>query len=186
MPGVFADQQADFRPVTFAETVVASGSSSTITEVVFTGQAASLQTQQPITTAIRNPGGSLGDILLEAAQGITADITADSIVGNIDAANGGIAGIIQTTVGDLGRAHPDLPGLVERLDVMRWGHAMVRPRPGFVWGRARREAAKPVAGVHFAHSELSGLALFEEAFYHGVRAAEEVLRRRGERFAPMR
>jgi hypothetical protein len=34
---------------------------------------------------------------------------------------------------------------------------------------------KPVRGVHFAHSDLSGIALFEEAFYHGVRAAEEVL-----------
>jgi hypothetical protein len=28
--------------------------------------------------------------------------------------------------------------------------------------------------VHFAHSALSGVALFEEAQHHGVRAAEEV------------
>jgi hypothetical protein len=39
----------------------------------------------------------------------------------------------------------------------------------------------PWRGIHFAHSELSGMALFEEAFYHGVRAAEEVLAARGER-----
>ncbi len=57
---------------------------------------------------------------------------------------------------------------------MRWGHAMIRPKPGFVWGDARRAAAEPFRGVHFAHSDLSGVALFEEAFHHGCRAAEEV------------
>ena len=31
---------------------------------------------------------------------------------------------------DLSRAHPGFRPLVERLDVMRWGHAMIRPRPG--------------------------------------------------------
>jgi hypothetical protein len=76
---------------------------------------------------------------------------------------------------DLRRPHPEIDSLVERLDVMRWGHAMVRPRSGFVWGGARAAARKPYRGVHFAHSDLSGIALFEEAFYHGVRAAEEVL-----------
>jgi hypothetical protein len=76
---------------------------------------------------------------------------------------------------DLSRAHPDIRELVERLDVMRWGHAMIRPRTGFMWGAARREAAKPFRGIHFAHSELSGVALFEEAFDAGVRTADEIL-----------
>jgi NAD(P)-binding Rossmann-like domain len=76
---------------------------------------------------------------------------------------------------DLSRAHPDIHNLVERLDVMRWGHAMIRPRTGFMWGSARREGAKPFRSIHFAHSELSGVALFEEAFDHGLRAADEVL-----------
>jgi NAD(P)-binding Rossmann-like domain len=77
---------------------------------------------------------------------------------------------------DLARAHTDIHNLVERLDVMRWGHAMIRPRTGFIWGPARREGAKPFRSIHFAHSELSGVALFEEAFDHGLRAADEVLR----------
>jgi hypothetical protein len=76
---------------------------------------------------------------------------------------------------DLSRAHADIRDLVERLDVMRWGHAMIRPRTGFMWGGARREGAKPFRSIHFAHSELSGVALFEEAFDHGLRAADEVL-----------
>ena len=85
------------------------------------------------------------------------------------------AGWADVTLSDLSRAHPDIPSLVERLDVMRWGHAMVRPRPGFISSLARREAAKPYRRIHFAHSDLSGIALFEEAFYHGNRAAAEIL-----------
>lgn len=83
---------------------------------------------------------------------------------------------------DLSRAHPEIRSLTERLDVMRWGHAMIRPRPGFVWNEARRIASKPYRGIHFAHTDLGGVALFEEAFYHGTRAADEVLeivRRKG-------
>ena len=78
---------------------------------------------------------------------------------------------------DLVPAHLDLHRVVERIDVLRWGHAMVRPTPGFLWGKSRREAAEPLAGsLHFAHSDLGGLALFEEANWHGVRAAEAALR----------
>jgi glycine/D-amino acid oxidase-like deaminating enzyme len=76
---------------------------------------------------------------------------------------------------DLVRAHPDLPPLVERLDWIRWGHAMIRPVPGLTFGPARKAAAAPRGGVHFAHSDLSGVALFEEALDQGVRAAEEIL-----------
>lgn len=86
------------------------------------------------------------------------------------------AGWTDVTLTDLSRAHPDIRNLIERVDVMRWGHAMIRPRPGFIWGTARREAAKPFRSIHFAHSELSGVALFEEAFDVGLRTADEVLR----------
>ncbi len=84
-------------------------------------------------------------------------------------------GWAEVTLTDLSRAHPDIRSLVERLDVMRWGHAMIRPRPGFVWGPARKTAARPFRSIHFAHSELSGVALFEEAFDVGLRAANDVL-----------
>lgn len=84
--------------------------------------------------------------------------------------------IADIILSDLSRAHPDIRGLTERIDVMRWGHAMISPRIGFLWSGARDEAVKPYRGIHFAHSDLSGLALFEEAFYHGVRAAKEVLK----------
>ena len=77
---------------------------------------------------------------------------------------------------DLMAAHPGVAGLAERLEVMRWGHAMVRPVPGFLWGPARRAAQESLGrSLHFAHSDLGGLGLFEEANWHGVRAAERAL-----------
>lgn len=81
----------------------------------------------------------------------------------------------QWVLNDLAQAHPDLPSLVERIDIMRWGHAMIRPAVGFVWGGDRQRAAQPWQGIHFAHCDLSGVALFEEAFDHGVRAAQAAL-----------
>lgn len=81
----------------------------------------------------------------------------------------------EVALADLSRAHPDLRELTDRIDVMRWGHAMIRPRPGFISAPSRRAAREPLRNIHFAHSDLSGVALFEEALDHGVRAAEEVL-----------
>ncbi|HYO62938.1 MAG TPA: FAD-dependent oxidoreductase [Pyrinomonadaceae bacterium] len=85
----------------------------------------------------------------------------------------------EVALSDLARAHRDIRPLCERLDVMRWGHAMIRPRPGFIWGGERTAAARPYRSIHFAHTDLSGIPLFEEAFDHGLRAAEEVLAARG-------
>ena len=80
----------------------------------------------------------------------------------------------RTILDDLKSAHPDLRRYVERIDIWRWGHAMIRPTPGFIWSGARQRAAAPLGRVHFAHSDLSGVALFEEAQDQGLRAAEEV------------
>jgi phytoene dehydrogenase-like protein len=80
---------------------------------------------------------------------------------------------------DLGPAHRDLEERVVSIDVRRWGHAMVRPEPGFLFGAARERAARPLGPVHFAAADLGGLPLFEEAQWAGVRAAEEVLRALG-------
>jgi hypothetical protein len=80
---------------------------------------------------------------------------------------------------DLSAAHPDLRECLTRLDVLFWGHAMIQPRPGFVSGTDRHLAAEPVGNIFFAGTDLSGLALMEEAFYHGLRAAREVLTARG-------
>lgn len=80
---------------------------------------------------------------------------------------------------DLRLAHPDIDALVTRVDIMCWGHAMVQPLPGFVWSPDREQASRPIGPIHFAGTDLSGVALLEEAVFHGVRAAEEILAVRG-------
>jgi glycine/D-amino acid oxidase-like deaminating enzyme len=77
---------------------------------------------------------------------------------------------------DLSRAHPDIRSCVSRLDVMRLGHAMVRPAVGFIFSDERRKFAAGMGNVLFANSDLSGLSLFEEAQYRGVKAADRALR----------
>jgi hypothetical protein len=109
-PMLFADQVADNLPVTATDTLLAWKNSSTVSTVVFTGQGGSLTTAQPITTSIMaNSGGSLGDLILSAPHGLTANITAPTIIGNIDITNGGISSTIETT-GDLGRTFTDANG----------------------------------------------------------------------------
>jgi hypothetical protein len=119
---LFADQVNDNRPVTATDFLVPSGSSTSVNEVDFTGQGASLTTAQPILTTIKGAAGaSLGDLILGSPGGITANITADSIIGNIDATNGAISGVIQTTVGDLGRALTDTNGNITGVTFIHTG-----------------------------------------------------------------
>ena len=82
---------------------------------------------------------------------------------------------------DMERMVPGVTESVRRLDVMVWGHGMVRPSPGFMFGKARVEAAAPRGRIHFGHSDLSGFSLFEEAQHHGVRAAEGAMASAGKR-----
>ena len=76
-------------------------------------------------------------------------------------------------VTDLERAHEGLRRRVRRIDIRRWGHAMARPTPGFLARRPETSSGP----LHFAHTDLSGMALFEEAYHHGRRAADAVLAR---------
>ena len=77
---------------------------------------------------------------------------------------------------EIEHAHPGISALTMRLDVRLIGHAMTRPTPGLVWGAARAAAAaaRPFGRVHFAHSDMSAMPLFEEAVYWGTRVASEV------------
>ncbi len=72
--------------------------------------------------------------------------------------------------------HPELEGHIERIDVWVWGHAMVRPEKGFIWGEARRRALQQHPPLFTAHSDLSGMSIFEEACTRGVAAADAALR----------
>jgi len=80
---------------------------------------------------------------------------------------------------DLERVHRDIRQCVSRMDIMRMGHAMVRPAVGSVFSEERRHIRTFHDRVLFANSDLSGISIFEEAQYHGVEAAQKVLARLG-------
>ena len=78
---------------------------------------------------------------------------------------------------DLAEAHPGIQNQLTNLDLWLWGHAMVRPTPGFIWGAERARMQPAIGNIVFAHSDLSGIAIFEEAYTRGVRAADALLGR---------
>jgi hypothetical protein len=67
-----------------------------------------------------------------------------------------------------------LPLCVERVEITVRAHAMAIPQPGFLSAPGRVALRTCDGPIHFAHSDLSGLSLFEEAAWWGCRAATRV------------
>ncbi|MBU6454784.1 MAG: NAD(P)-binding protein [Cyanobacteria bacterium REEB67] len=80
---------------------------------------------------------------------------------------------------DLSKIHPDIERQILAIDLWPWGHGMIRPDTGFIWGDLREEMKKSVGSIVFAHSDMSGMSNFEEAQYHGVEAAKTILAKIG-------
>ena len=76
---------------------------------------------------------------------------------------------------DLEIAHPDIRPCVSRIDIMRMGHAMPRPVVGSIFHGERKRIADLKGPILFAHTDLSGFAIFEEAQHRGVLAADRAL-----------
>lgn len=79
------------------------------------------------------------------------------------------------TVEDLEKLHPGLKEDILSIDICVWGHGMVGPVPGYLWGENREKMKDSLGGIHFAHSDMSGVSIFEEAQYRGIMAARKVL-----------
>lgn len=87
----------------------------------------------------------------------------------------------RTVLDDLSAAHPDLPAKVKRIDLMRYGHAMSIPLPGVCGSLALKALSQMDRRVRFAHSDLSGYSVFEEAYFHGAATARDlIIRLRGD------
>jgi phytoene dehydrogenase-like protein len=80
---------------------------------------------------------------------------------------------------DLERVHRDIRQCVSRIDIMRMGHAMVRPTVGAIFSGERSRLKRRDGRILFANSDLSGISIFEEAQFHGVEAAQTALRHVG-------
>lgn len=77
---------------------------------------------------------------------------------------------------DLRTAHPGIEQFAEEIDIHVLGHGMVSPVPGFIHGLAKAEAGKSINNtIYFAHSDLSGISIFEEAFHQGINAVNKMV-----------
>ena len=66
--------------------------------------------------------------------------------------------------------HPDLPDKLQRIDLMRHGHAMRIPRPGTRNSSDLQRLQALLPGcIQLAHADLAGYSVFEEAFEAGAR-----------------
>lgn len=77
----------------------------------------------------------------------------------------------ERVLGDLLAVHPDLPAKTERIDLMRYGHAMSIPLPGLHTDAALQSLSALKGRLRFAHADLAGYSVFEEAFCRGMAAA---------------
>lgn len=75
---------------------------------------------------------------------------------------------------DLQAVHPDLGRKLQAMTLQRHGHAMAVPVPGLRTLPALQALQQGARRLHFAHSDLSGYSVFEEAFWHGWRVARQL------------
>jgi hypothetical protein len=73
-------------------------------------------------------------------------------------------------IDDLRGAHPDLPRRVRHVALTRWGHAMAIPVPGLHSHPALAALRDHRGRLRFAHGDLAGYSVFEEAFTAGCEA----------------
>lgn len=77
---------------------------------------------------------------------------------------------------DLEKAHYGIEKEIISMEIFRHGHGMISPVKGFLTSQARTELAKSIGDkVYFAHSDLSGISIFEEAFYQGLDAVDQLI-----------
>ena len=64
---------------------------------------------------------------------------------------------------------------VQHVDLIARAHAMPSPEPGYLNNATLARLRAHTSRLVFAHSDLSGYSVFEEACHHGVRAAQRLL-----------
>nr|WP_262908177.1 NAD(P)/FAD-dependent oxidoreductase [Epilithonimonas sp. JDS] len=78
---------------------------------------------------------------------------------------------------DLKIAHPEIEDFILDIQFHKLGHGMISPVPDFIFGKERELAQQNIDGkIFFAHTDLSGISIFEEAFHQGINAAKQMIK----------
>jgi len=81
----------------------------------------------------------------------------------------------ELVLSDLEKAHPDIRDKVDEISLKLWGHAMISPMPHVIWNAEKEKLLQHPKNIVYAHTDLSGMSIFEEAFYQGVQAANTII-----------
>lgn len=85
---------------------------------------------------------------------------------------------VKEILDELRVVHPNIDAAVKEVNILLWGHAMAQPLPGMIHGGIREQLARPPdPRIQFAHTDLAGISIFEEAFYQGIAAGERIVGR---------
>lgn len=76
---------------------------------------------------------------------------------------------------DLEKAHYGITDEIESIEIHKKGHGMISPFPNFIFSEKLKQASENTKNLYFAHSDLSGISIFEEAFHQGINAAKKLI-----------
>lgn len=79
-------------------------------------------------------------------------------------------------VNDLKFAHPAIPHHIQSIEIWQWGHGMILPAPKL--RTQLKQCSEIKSEIVFAHTDLSGISIFEEGFHQGLQAASELISRK--------
>jgi predicted NAD/FAD-dependent oxidoreductase len=78
-------------------------------------------------------------------------------------------------ISDLSIAHHTIKQEIETIEIYKMGHGMISPTPNFIFSEEKEMATKNIEDkIFFAHSDLSGISVFEEAFHQGIDVVNQI------------
>lgn len=83
---------------------------------------------------------------------------------------------VSEIVADLKQAHQNIENYITNIDVKIWGHGMIKPKPNFIFNSEKENYVKSIDDkLFFAHTDLAGISIFEEAFSQGIQATKQIM-----------
>lgn len=82
----------------------------------------------------------------------------------------------QIVINDLKIAHPDIENYIDEIVIHKIGHGMISPKPGFIKSVNLKKMNESInEKIYFAHTDLVGVSIFEEAFHQGINIVNKIL-----------
>jgi hypothetical protein len=76
---------------------------------------------------------------------------------------------------DLRKAHYFIEDYIVEMQFHKLGHGMIAPVPKHIFGEKTAALKEPIdQKIYFAHSDLSGISIFEESFHQGISVVKKL------------